>query len=204
MRVMRTIASLLVLFVLATAAGMFWRASELRGMSERVEVGPWVTDPDIGAPSASPALRARVALNGLLAMSRQEAIYYNAETDSDGAPLRGDCRYLVQGSDPPARWWSITLYGQDGYLLRNGQGRHSLSADTVSRPYVRDDGKGPWDIYIGPDGPPDDKAWDWVSSRGAEAFALTLRLYGPEPSVMNDVGSPVLPTIRVLGCEAAR
>jgi hypothetical protein len=53
-------------------------------------------------------------VHGLLALSREETVCYTARSDSDGAMLDGNCTYRLEGSDPPARWWSITAYGADG------------------------------------------------------------------------------------------
>src|ERR1700731_89791 len=69
--------------------------------------GPWRTSLYAGSSQGSPYLRAYVAVHGLLALSRAETIYYNASEDSDGQRLDGYCSYLVEGRDPPARWWSI-------------------------------------------------------------------------------------------------
>src|SRR5262245_47249006 len=69
--------------------------------------GPWQTGRDFGTADASALVRARVALSGLLALPRSEAMYFTARTDSAGAPLEGRCRYAIRGGRFAARWWSI-------------------------------------------------------------------------------------------------
>ena len=79
-----------VLALLLGVGSAWWR---LTTVLERggVANGPWLTNVHIGSPSADPALRAGVALAGLLALGRSETIYYTAQTDGDGAALRAEC-----------------------------------------------------------------------------------------------------------------
>ena len=97
-----------------------------------VHVGPWVTPLDAGGVDRSPYLRATAALRATLALSRREAIYFRAATDSAGAPLRGSCNYTLHGPDLPARWWSITLYGADHYLIANPDQRFAYASVNVA------------------------------------------------------------------------
>lgn len=76
-----------------------------------VSVGSWTAFPDIGTPEADPYSKARVARDGILALGRAEGLAFVAERDSDGANLRRECTYLIDGSLPVARFW--TLYASD-------------------------------------------------------------------------------------------
>ena len=82
---------------------------------------------------ASPYLRAYVAVHGLLALGREETIYYTATNDSEGQTLDGNCSYRVEGRDLPARWWGITAYGADDFLIPNPADRYSVSMNSVAR-----------------------------------------------------------------------
>src|SRR5262249_33195055 len=93
--------------------------------------GPWETGRDFGSARASALVRARVALRGLLAPPRSEAIYFTARTDSRGAALDGRCRYAIRGGRFDARWWSITLYDRAGYLVPNPWHRYSIGSAAV-------------------------------------------------------------------------
>ncbi len=141
-----------------------------------VERGGWVGHPEAGSAQASPYARALIARIGLLAMSREEAVYLDRTKDDDGQRLRGDCRYTLQGRTPPARWWSITLYSEDNYLARNGQNAPSIDATTIT---TGPDGE--WRAEVGPSRPTDNRPW--IASGGAEHFTLTLRLYQPTRDV---------------------
>jgi hypothetical protein len=95
-------------------------ATAIRGtMSGGISDGPWSTSLDTGSSEGGPYLRARIAVHGLLALSREETVYYSTLRDSDGAGLDGNCSYLLEGRDPPRRWWSITAYGSDDFLIPN-------------------------------------------------------------------------------------
>jgi hypothetical protein len=98
-----------------------------------VSDGPWRTSHYAGSRESSPYLRAYIAVHGLLALGREETIYYTAADDSEGQTLDGNCSYRVEGRDRPARWWSITAYGADDFLIPNPADRYSVSVNSVAR-----------------------------------------------------------------------
>jgi hypothetical protein len=132
--------------------------------------GPWETGRDFGTADASALVRARVALRGLLALPRSEAMYFTARTDSDGHELDGRCGYLIRGGRFDARWWSITLYDRAGYLVSNAWHRHSVGSAALS-PEAAD----AWTIAVDPAEQPG----LWIPSANATRFEMTLRLYHP-------------------------
>ena len=50
--------------------------------------GRWSTDPTVGAAAANPWVRATIARVGLLALTKEETVYFNRDVDDDGAKLR--------------------------------------------------------------------------------------------------------------------
>lgn len=161
-----------------------------------VERDGWIGHPAAGSSQASPYARALIARIGLLAMTREEAVYLDRTRDDDGQLLRGDCRYTLQGRAPPARWWSVTLYAEDNYLARNGQNAPSIDATTVS---VNPDGL--WQAEVGPIRPKDSRPW--IASGGAEHFTLTLRLYHPTADVFAVATPPVGPRVTKQDCSSS-
>lgn len=98
-----------------------------------VRVGPWSTNLAIGGADAGAITRARVALFGLLALDKKETIYFTARTDDAGDRLSGSCTYVLKGKDLAARWWSVTAYGDDSYLIANEANIYSFSKPSVKR-----------------------------------------------------------------------
>lgn len=153
--------------------------------------GPWRTSITTGSAAANPWQRAAVALAGLYALSPQEAVYFTAFTDSSGAALRGECRYRVQGQIPSARWWSVTVYGADHYLVPNPEHRYAQSAGTLP---ARADGS--IDIAVAADasGP------GTLPSPASGPYSLTLRLYNPPAGMLSALATTPLPRIVPEGC----
>lgn len=160
-----------------------------------IDRAPWHTNQHIGATDAPPLVRAVVARRGLLALRQTETVYFSANRDEDGHPLDERCAYRLSITEAPqARWWSVTLYAEDEFLAVNGLEAHSLTADHATArglPLVSLISANP------AAGSPD----HWISSRNAGAFNLTLRLYQPEPDIVDNARLARLPRIERLSCE---
>lgn len=153
--------------------------------------GPWRTSLTTGSPAANPWERAAVALAGLYALSPREAVYFTAFTDSSGAALRGECRYRIQGQAPGARWWSLTVYGADHYLVPNRAQRYAQSAATLP---ARDDGGVDMVLAADAEGP------GALPSPSSGPYSLTLRLYNPPAAMLSALATTPLPRIVPEGC----
>jgi hypothetical protein len=189
LRALKIFAVLAVGIVLGLAAT--W-AAVIRGtVGGSVDDGPWRTSPYAGSREAGPYLHTRIAVHGLLALSREETIYYTATNDSDGNALDGNCAYQIEGRDPPTRWWSITAFGADDFLIPNTADRYSVSINSVAR---RTDGT--FAVTLS-------KAkveGNWIPVAG-ERFSVTIRLYNPQAAVVADPAHVALPTIKKAICE---
>lgn len=189
---MRIALKILAVLVVGAALGLFvtW-ATVVRGsMPGGVFDGPWKTNLAVGSEQSDPYTRAAVALHGLFALNRRETIYYTATADSDGRRLDGGCRYAVEGGDPQARWWSITAYGADDFLIPNPAARYSVAKTTVAR---RADGS--FAVTVGGSA----GGSNWIPVR-AGSFSLTLRLYNPSPAVALDPEHAALPALKRVSC----
>ena len=154
-----------------------------------VRSGSWQTNANIGSSGAGPYLRAGVAIGGLLALNASETVYYTATTDDAGQPLSTSCQYRVEGTEPATRWWSITAYADDNFLIRGSNGRYSVDKTAVEK-----GADGSFVVRVG--GEP--RAGNWISTgppAGGKPFSLTLRLYNPDASVVSDPGGVTLPKI---------
>lgn len=136
-----------------------------------ISIGGWASDWSIGDASASPYVRARIARHGLLALTKSEAVYFTRAADDDGRPLKEQCDYILSGGRQTASWWSITLYDAASRLPLNDD--EALSVDMTAVDDAED-----WSATISARAP--DDRLNWISSRNAGAFDLTLRLYEPD------------------------
>ncbi len=189
---MKIALKILAVLVIGTLLGLTatW-AFVIRGaMPGGVSDGPWKTNLLIGSGGGDMATRASVAVHGLLALNRSETIYYSAYTDDTGNVLDGNCTYLVSGRDPPTRWWSITAYAADDFLIPNPAHRYSVSKNSVTR-------NAAGDFVATVSRKPSGK--DWIAVAGAP-FSLTLRLYNPDASVAADPTHVTLPSIKKGSC----
>ncbi|HOD16380.1 MAG TPA: DUF1214 domain-containing protein [Spirochaetota bacterium] len=150
--------------------------------------GPWQTDLTVGSAQTGPYMRARIAIMGLFALRKTEAVYYIARADSAGDPLDANYDYRIEGRDVPARWWSITALGWDFHLIPNEAGLYSFNWANVKR---KPDGS--YVIRLSPH----KKEGNWLPAGAPDggSIALTLRLYRPEPAVLEKPGSVDLPRI---------
>ena len=135
--------------------------------------------------------RARLALEGLLALGRDESMYYMARHDDAGQPLRSACSYRVEGLPPPARWWSITAYADDLFLFDAPNRQYSLNDSTA-----RLDASGRFALVTGHKAM---EGWHWLPTPGQRGLVLTLRLYNPGPDLQVAPERLQPPSIKAIG-----
>ena len=134
--------------------------------SASLKNGPWFTNLTVG--------------------SQEAGIYYTAYADEDGEPLRGDCDYTIEGNDLDARWWSITVYGDDDFLIPNDGNRYSYNGKNVTY-----DADGRYTIHLSRVA----KEGDWLPAGNEERLSLWLRLYDPRPAFYESASTVELPRI---------
>jgi hypothetical protein len=178
------------------AAGIFIAVRRVRrgGLGAQIVNGQWATTTLAGSTSADALTRARIAIGGLLALDKREAIYFNATHDDKGEPLRSDRSYEIRGRVPEVRWWSITAYGADHFLIENQAGIYSIQPDTAAR--GADGG-----IVARLSAKPGGNAWlpSGREEDGGKRLALTLRLYNAPDAVMDNLAAVELPRIVRVG-----
>ncbi len=148
----------------------------------------------IGVYGDDYALRAGVAVIGLGANRAEDAIYPNTDIDSEGASLNGDNRYEIRFEPdqlPPVdAFWSVTVYDAEGYLIMEAPDERRMI-------------HGQSDLAYDPDGgltltfsahPPEVDTSNWLPIPQGEPFAITARLYSPQPSALS--GAWEMPPVR--------
>lgn len=167
---------------IALGAGSAWLV--VRSQLDRggVSVGAWRTSTLAGSTHADLYTRAVVAVGALLALNREETVYYVATTDSDGRPLRSRCRYRISGPAPDARWWSVTAYAEDFFLFPVDSKRYSVNGSTAAL-----DAQGRYTLVSAPRQPANDvpggAEQPWLPTPGDRGLMFTLRVYNPTPAL---------------------
>ncbi len=179
--------------VLLLGLGSAWLA--VRSVSGYgASTGAWRASTLAGSPDADLYTRARVALGGLLALQREETMYYLASTDTQGKPLRSQCSYRVSGVPPRARWWSITAYADDMFLFDHPQRRYSVHGDNVTL-----DAHGRFALVTGQQRPAGSDSTPWLPTPGDRGVVFTLRLYTPERALVESPALLQAPVIELIG-----
>lgn len=189
-RVLAWAAAALVGVALGVASA--WAAISLGAASFAESYGAWRHNRAAGSTAADLYTRAIIAKEGLLALSAREALYFSLDRDENGRPLDESCIYELRGRPLAARWWSVTLYAKDGFLVQNTDNAASIDASRVGNDSA-------WAARIAPI---QGSAAHWLSSRAArQGFSIMLRVYNPQhdfrPSAEN------LPALTTVSCTEA-
>ena len=109
----------------------------------------------------------------------QGSQYIGAYQDGAGDWLTGDHTYRIHlPKDVPANmFWSLTAYDNETRsMIQNDHGRPLVGS--VHGAVANEDGS--FDLYFGPELPPDVPEPNWVRTRPGMGWFVYLRLYGPE------------------------
>ncbi len=195
-RVFKYIGKGLLIIIVAFTLGLGSLVAAIyiqeKGPWGKLRNAPWETNLDTGSAEAGPYTRAKVALFGTLALDPSEVVYYIAFNDSKGQPLDCECNYRLEGEDPGARWWSVTVY-KDFHFIPNDRKRYSYSKTNIVR-----DKDGRWIVKLS--SKPQEGNWIPLGD-GEGKLILALRLYNPDPSVIENLDSIDLPSIIREGCR---
>jgi len=134
--------------------------------------------------------RAIVAMTGIGANLPQDAVYAPAFIDVNEKPLVGYNNYMIHfdnGQLPLVNaFWSITLYNDRGYLVRNPMNRYAISPHLGKLNYNADNSL---TIFIGKFLPRKNYITNWLPPP-ENSFNLTLRMYWPKQIVLNGSWKP--------------
>ena len=130
--------------------------------------------------------RANVARLGLGALPPEEAMYFSCCQRAAPLGARPYALHFAKEQLPPVRaFWSLTLYGEDGYFTANPIHRFAIG----DRDVLKYNPDGSLDLYIQHDAPGADRDGNWLPAP-AGPFNLTLRLYWPGEQVVGGRWAP--------------
>ncbi len=154
----------------------------IEGYSTSPSKAAWRCSTRLGRYGDDLMLRASTAFKGLGALSASEALYLMSDHDCDGQPLHGSNVYRLRFEDggnlPADAFWSVTLYGEDRYLVANKLQRHSLG----NRSDLQLGNDGALELMVSRDQPPGPEK-NWLPAPDGH-FYLILRLYHPQAQVL--------------------
>jgi len=188
----------LVALTLAIAIGggaaSVWYVLNLQNGIGAVTIGDWTAFPDLGTPDTDPYSKARVAREGILTLGRAEGLAFVAEHDSAGAELRRGCSYAVEGTVPPARFW--TIYAADDKMnVITGQKERAPALHSYELLRQQDNSVS---ISVGRHPAPG----NWLAVEGSGKMFLVLTLYDTTIASSTGVADLQLPRITKAGCDA--
>ena len=180
--------------VLILGLGTSWYMIDIGTPLTTVRDGPWISWTSAGRADADPYTRAHFARLGTLQFSAEMMLSYVANADSEGRRLHSSCDYVVEGTEPAAGWWSITVFDDRGELIPNPIGRYAYTNQTIA---LRPDGT--FSVSLAREA----MAGNWLPTGGAGSLALVLTTLDPSAPLLtqsNETRKP-LPQIRRLQCR---
>ena len=160
--------------------------------SFNVKNGKWETNLNSGSPDADMYTRALVAMFGLFALNKSETVYFHTSVDNNGNDLTSECDYVIKGKNLDCRWWSITAYGADRFLIPNIYNIYAKSKKNIK--YESD---GTYRIKISPEF----RNGNWIPIGKKGNFRLHLRLYNPSQTIYDTISSIELPKVYREKCK---
>ncbi|HEY8275029.1 MAG TPA: DUF1214 domain-containing protein [Pseudolabrys sp.] len=184
------------LFALAVATlvglGMTYFALSRGAAFGALPIESWVAWPKTGTVDADPYARASIARAGRLPVALGDGVSFTVRADDNGKPLDGRCDIVLSGITPAARFWTLTLYNNDGDLIANSVNRYGFTSEEIVR---RADGN--FEIVVAPRANPG----NWLPTGGIERYQLVLRLYDTAVGVSTKAGREVpMPAVSTRGC----
>ena len=158
----------------------------------------WNSIPSAGDPKRSIYTRAYVSTHGLFALSKPESVYFSSEIDIEEAALDGSSCYVLSGNEIQSasiipRWWSLTVYNNDGYLVESTEKQYSYNSENIIY-----NSNGEFEIYLA--GKPSNNISNWLKTPSEELFSVILRVYQPGEEFFSNLSRVDLPIIKKVSC----
>jgi hypothetical protein len=172
------ITLLALLLASAVGLGLTWTTTTRGTELGTLTIGAWTARPRTGTADIDPYSRATITRNGELPIGTGDGVAFTANADDRKKALDGRCDVLVSGVTPPARFWTLTLYGFTSQeLVRGADGGFEIRIASRSR------------------------AGNWLPTGGIERYTLMMRLYDTPVGVATRTKRDApMPAIATVGC----
>jgi hypothetical protein len=181
-----------VMVAIVGGLGSSWYMIERgSGLTTR-SIGAWTAWVAAGRADADPYTRAHFIRRGMLPVSSALALSMEAILDSEGQRLHSSCEYLIEGEEPPGRFWSLSVFDEQGRLIPNPAERYSYNSVTA----LRSPG-GRFSIALARSARPG----NWLPTGGAGRISLVLTVEEPRDSGAQSPQTWAPPAIRRVSCR---
>jgi hypothetical protein len=181
------VALIILSIIFGSAVGVY-NIKSGKSSSQRV-IGNWSTvDKDKDLSTADLLTIAQVAVYGPYALTKKEVIYLSTSTDSEGNALDPKSEYVISGKKLDAKYWSITAYDENGFLIKNPINKYSYNLEDVK--YEADS----ISYKINLSGV--EKKENWLPINDVKKATLIIRLYLPSEKLRDNLTVETLPTIQ--------
>ena len=181
------LALVILAIVLGSGIGVY-NIKSGKSNSQRT-IGSWQTvDKDKDLSTADLLTIAQVAVYGPYALTKKEVIYLSASTDSDGNALDPKSDYVISGKKLDAKYWSITAYDENGFLIKNPINKYSYNLEDVK--YQADSTS--YKINLSGS----EKKENWLPINDVKKTSLIIRLYLPSDKLRENLTVETLPVIQ--------
>ena len=158
----------------------------------------WRTLSSPGDKDRNMYTRVNVSQFGTFALAKPEAAYFHSFADISDEELNSKCLYKVTGEDIDARWWALTVYDKDGFLIENTEKNYSFNSENIN--FNLDGG---FEIYLTNNNQAiqDVASSNWLRSPLSGNFSVSLRIYLPGEEFFSNLRRVNLPIIEKIECS---
>lgn len=170
LKTLRIIFESLFVLIVGVLIGLFLtdKAIHYKWFSGKLQIGVWQAWPDVGVFDANPYARAVLSRDAVLPLGAAEGMTFSAFYDDMGRNLSGDCDYRIHGKVPSTRFWSLTIYDQEGHVMPNPANRFGFHSEDILWHQ-----NGHFEIIVARYARPG----NWIPHNGTDQMRFVLRLY---------------------------
>ena len=181
--------SLFILLALCCGIGVgVYRIASIENSRAFFHNGSWTGSKNL-ALGEDKLITAQVTIFALFALPSTEAIYLFARRDEKHEVLNAENNYTITGNvnQIHAKYWSITAYGKDLYLIPNEDNRYSFNNTNLQT-----DSAGNFTITLSPER----VTGNWLPTPAHAKFNVVLRIYKGEFNFLFNLETTSLPEIK--------
>ena len=187
MKSLRPFLFILLALIVGIGIGVY-RIAGVESSDAFFRNGSWTGSRDLPL-GKDKLITAQVTVFALFALPSKEAIYLFARRDENKELLHSANDYTITGNvnQIKAKYWSITAYGKDLYLIPNKDDRYSFNHTNLQT-----DSAGNFTITLSHKR----KGANWLPTPEEAKFNLVLRIYKGESEFLSGLEETPLPVIK--------